>query len=148
MMNAATPSAYVDLADVGVTYRSPRGPVVALDGVTLQIREAEFLSVLGPSGCGKSTLLKCVAGLEACTTGHINVLGKPTDATGADGLIARQQFVELGETRGDQVAILKGVNPGDEIVTAGQLKLHNGSAVKVNNTVQPASNPAPDLPNT
>jgi len=78
----------------------------------------------------------------------VYVLGKPTDATGADGLIARQQFVELGETRGDQVAILKGVNPGDEIVTAGQLKLHNGSAVKVNNTVQPASNPAPNLPNT
>jgi NitT/TauT family transport system ATP-binding protein len=72
------PSPYVELDDVGVTYRSSRGPIVALDGVTLQIRSAEFLSVLGPSGCGKSTLLKCVAGLEDCSSGRISVLGKPT----------------------------------------------------------------------
>lgn len=68
-------------------------------------------------------------------------------AAGA-GLVARQRFVHLGETRGDQVAVLKGVRPGELIVTAGQLKLRNGAPVQINNAVQPSDNPAPNLPNT
>ncbi|HEY0872669.1 MAG TPA: efflux RND transporter periplasmic adaptor subunit [Vicinamibacterales bacterium] len=55
----------------------------------------------------------------------------------------RQQVVKLGGARGDQVAVLQGVNPGEEIVTSGVFKLRNGAAVQVNNTVQPANNPAP-----
>ncbi|HTN42645.1 MAG TPA: efflux RND transporter periplasmic adaptor subunit [Nitrospiria bacterium] len=65
---------------------------------------------------------------------------------GADGkpvLTARQTFVTVGETRGDQVAILKGIKPGDLVATSGQLKLKNGSAVVINNTVQPSNDPAP-----
>jgi membrane fusion protein, multidrug efflux system len=50
--------------------------------------------------------------------------------------------VKLGGTRGDQVAILTGVNPIDEVVTSGLFKLRTGVAVLVNNTVQPANNPA------
>jgi len=67
--------------------------------------------------------------------------------TGKADLIARQQFVTLGDTRGDQVAILSGVNPGDQVVTAGQLKLRNNAVVTVNNDVQPPNNPNPSLPN-
>jgi membrane fusion protein (multidrug efflux system) len=58
-------------------------------------------------------------------------------------LIARQRFVTLGETRGDQVAITKGVKPGEEIVTSGQLKLRNGAVIAINNAVPPTSNAAP-----
>ena len=58
-------------------------------------------------------------------------------------LVAKETFVTLGRTRGDQVAILKGVSEGDEVVTSGQLKLRNGSEVAVNNKVQPADSPAP-----
>ena len=54
----------------------------------------------------------------------------------------KQQFVKLGGTRGDQVAVLTGVNPSDEVVTSGLFKLRTGVAVLVNNTVQPANNPA------
>jgi membrane fusion protein, multidrug efflux system len=50
--------------------------------------------------------------------------------------IARQQFVKLGGTRGDFVAILKGVTPGQEVVTAGAFKLRNGMPVTVNNNVK------------
>jgi membrane fusion protein (multidrug efflux system) len=59
---------------------------------------------------------------------------------------ARQQFVRLGEARGDFIAILDGVKPGQEIVTAGAFKLRNGSPVAVNNTVQPKPelNPRPE----
>jgi membrane fusion protein, multidrug efflux system len=62
--------------------------------------------------------------------------GKPT-------LVARQTFVTVGPTRGDQVAILKGISEGDLVVTAGQLKLKNGSEVIVNNSVQPSNEAAP-----
>lgn len=58
-----------------------------------------------------------------------------------------QKFVTAGESRGDQIAILAGVNEGDEIVTGGQLKLKNGSLVAINNTVQPSNNPNPDVTN-
>jgi len=68
---------------------------------------------------------------------------KGKDADGKPQLIARQTFVTTGETRGDQVAIVKGVEDGDTVVTAGQVKLHNGSPVLINNAVQPANNPNP-----
>ena len=55
----------------------------------------------------------------------------------------RQQFVKVGPARGDQVAILSGVKPGEEVVTSGVFKLRNGAAVQVNNKVQPENNPAP-----
>jgi membrane fusion protein, multidrug efflux system len=55
----------------------------------------------------------------------------------------RQQVVKLGAARGDQVAVLSGIEPGDEIVTSGVFKLRNGAAIQVNNTVQPANSRAP-----
>lgn len=55
----------------------------------------------------------------------------------------RQQFVKLGASRGDQVAVVSGVKPGEEVVTSGVFKLRNGGAVLVNNKVQPSNNPAP-----
>jgi len=55
----------------------------------------------------------------------------------------RQQVVKLGAGRGDQIAVLSGINPGEEIVTSGVFKLRNGVPVQVNNKVQPANDPAP-----
>jgi membrane fusion protein (multidrug efflux system) len=55
----------------------------------------------------------------------------------------RQQVVKLGAARGDQIAVVSGINPGEEIVTSGVFKLRNGAPVRVNNKVQPANNPAP-----
>jgi membrane fusion protein (multidrug efflux system) len=55
----------------------------------------------------------------------------------------RQQFVKPGPARGDQVAVLSGINPGDEVVTSGVFKLRNGAAILVNNAVQPGNDPAP-----
>jgi membrane fusion protein (multidrug efflux system) len=65
---------------------------------------------------------------------------------GADGkpqLTARQTFITIGPTRGDQVAVLKGVEDGDTVVTAGQIKLHNGSLVLIDNSVTPTADAAP-----
>lgn len=68
--------------------------------------------------------------------------------TGAGGngkraFIARQVFVTTGETRGDQVAVLKGVKEGDIVVTSGQIKLHNGSPIEVNNAIVPTNEAHP-----
>ena len=68
---------------------------------------------------------------------------KGTDAAGKPKLTARQTFVTLGPTRGDQIAILKGVEDGDNVVTAGQIKLHNGSVVLIDNSVTPTADAAP-----
>jgi membrane fusion protein (multidrug efflux system) len=69
-----------------------------------------------------------------------------TDLKGENGQSyrgVRQQFVKLGGARGDQIAILSGVSPGDEVVTSGVFKLRNGMAVVVNNKVQPSNQRAP-----
>ena len=57
--------------------------------------------------------------------------------------IVHQAVVRTGPTRGDQVAVLAGLSEGAQIVTAGQIKLRQGSSVVVNNTVQPANDPNP-----
>lgn len=67
---------------------------------------------------------------------------------GKDYLGARQQFVKLGATRGDQVAVLEGVKPGDTVASAGVFKLRNGAHVQINNEQLPANSPAPTPPNT
>jgi membrane fusion protein (multidrug efflux system) len=70
---------------------------------------------------------------------------KGKDDKGQPKLQARQTFVTTGATRGDQVAVLKGVNAGDTVVTAGQMKLRDGAPVAVNNTIKPKddANPIP-----
>jgi membrane fusion protein (multidrug efflux system) len=75
-------------------------------------------------------------------TVYLVVDGKQTDG-GKPQLVARQTFVTTGPTRGDQVAVLKGVDDGDTVVTAGQIKLHNGSAVLIDNSVTPTADAAP-----
>ena len=57
--------------DVRCAYTSRRGRVVALDGVSFNVRPSEFVCVVGPSGCGKSTLLKIIAGLLEPTAGRV-----------------------------------------------------------------------------
>jgi len=69
---------------------------------------------------------------------------KAADAAGKPPqLIARQTFVTTGPTRGDQVAVLKGIDEGDLIVTAGQIKLHNGSTILIDNSITPTADAAP-----
>jgi membrane fusion protein (multidrug efflux system) len=57
--------------------------------------------------------------------------------------VAQQVFVKTGLVRGDQVAIVSGIEPGTEVVTSGGLKLKNGTPIKVDNSVQPANDPNP-----
>jgi membrane fusion protein (multidrug efflux system) len=68
------------------------------------------------------------------------------DVKGPDGKTfrgVRQQFVKLGGTRGDQVAVVSGLKPGEEVVTSGVFKLRSGAAVVVNNKILPADSATP-----
>jgi membrane fusion protein (multidrug efflux system) len=69
----------------------------------------------------------------------------PAQAASGPGLVVQQAFVTTGETRGDQVAILKGLKEGQQVVTSGQVKLKNGTSIVIDNSVVPANsaNPTP-----
>ncbi len=73
----------------------------------------------------------------------VYILGDMKSPDGKTYRGVHQQFVKLQGSRGDQVGIVSGINPGDEVVTSGVFKLRNGAAVAVNNKVQPENNPAP-----
>jgi len=68
---------------------------------------------------------------------------KAPNAVPADALIVQQAFVTTAGTRGDQVAIAKGLDEGVEVVTSGQIKLKNGAQITIDNSVQPANSPNP-----
>jgi NitT/TauT family transport system ATP-binding protein len=89
-MNAQAP---IVVDDVSHTYRPPRGrALLALDGVSLDVRPREFVALLGPSGCGKSTLLYLIGGFLPVEHGRILVDGRPVGAPGPDRGIVFQHF--------------------------------------------------------
>jgi membrane fusion protein (multidrug efflux system) len=67
----------------------------------------------------------------------------PAGSDGKPTLIADQVFVVTGDTRGDQVAVVKGIEEGATVVTVGQIKLKNGTPLEINNEVKMPNNPAP-----
>jgi membrane fusion protein, multidrug efflux system len=73
----------------------------------------------------------------------IFIVGDMRSPTGQTYRGVRQQFVKLGPSRGDQIAVLSGVTSGSEVVTSGAFKLRNGAAVRVNNEIQPGNDPRP-----
>jgi len=77
--------AAVELRDVFRVYPAPEGGVVALQGLTLEVREGEICVVLGPSGSGKSTLLRMLAALDTPTAGSVRVLGRDLARLGRRG---------------------------------------------------------------
>src|SRR5438067_8608453 len=88
-----TGQAQITIDRVSHVYRPPRGrPVLALEEVSLDVREREFVALLGPSGCGKSTLLYLIGGFLPTETGRILIDGKPVAGPGPDRGIVFQHF--------------------------------------------------------
>jgi NitT/TauT family transport system ATP-binding protein len=74
----------ITVRDLALVYQSERGPIPALRGISFDVTENEFVSLIGPSGCGKTTLLKTVGDLIAPTSGTIRIAGRPPSALRRD----------------------------------------------------------------
>ena len=82
-----------EVQDVVKIYKVPGGnDVQALNGVSLTVKENEFICVVGPSGCGKTTLLNIVAGLEPYDSGSVTIHGQPVIGPGPDRAVVFQQY--------------------------------------------------------
>ena len=82
----------VKIDNVRKVFNTRKGEMVALNGVSLDIHDNEFISVVGPSGCGKSTLLNIIAGLTAPTDGKVYCDGKEVAGTGTERGVVFQQY--------------------------------------------------------
>ena len=95
-------------------------------------------------GSGRSVIALPATAISYAPYGDsVFVVGDLKGPNGESYRGVRQQFVKLEGTRGDQVGVISGVKPGDEVVTSGVFKLRNAAAVLVNNKVQPGNNPSP-----
>ena len=85
------PPSKLAIEDVSKTFRTATGEILALDRVSLQVNEGEFVCLVGPSGCGKTTLLNIIAGLEKPDSGRVLADGKPVTSPGRDRLVMFQE---------------------------------------------------------
>jgi membrane fusion protein (multidrug efflux system) len=109
-----------------------------------KLRPGMFVKANIGLGTGESAVTVPTSAIKYAPYGDaVFIVEQVTGPKGDRYLGVRQQFVKLGNSRGDQVAIVSGIKDGEQVVTSGAFKLRNGAAVKVNNQVQPGNNPAP-----
>ncbi len=81
---------FVSIENVGQTFRTRKGPFVALRDINLQIAQGEFITLIGHSGCGKSTLLNLVAGLATPSSGALICAGREIAGPGPERAVVFQ----------------------------------------------------------
>src|SRR6202158_141130 len=109
-----------------------------------KLRPGMFVQVEMPLGASRSVIALPASAINYAPYGDsVFVITDLKDPTGKTYRGVRQHFVKVEGARGDQVAVISGLNPGAEVVTSGVFKLRNGAAVQVNNKVQPGNSPAP-----
>lgn len=109
-----------------------------------KLRPGMFVNVDVGVGASRNVITLPASAISYAPYGDsVFVIADMKDKKGNTYRGVRQQFVKVDGTRGDQVAVVSGINAGDEVVTSGVFKLRNGAAVQVNNKVQPGNNPAP-----
>jgi len=109
-----------------------------------RLRPGMFVEVEAKLGAGSTTVTLPASAVSYAPYG--NSIFVVRDLKGPNGKTYRgveQRFVKLGVSRGDQVSIVSGLKPGEEVVTSGVFKLRNGASVLVNNEIRPGNNPAP-----
>lgn len=88
--DAAVPRLVFD--GVSVVYPTPAGPMRAVDDLSLEIHQGDFVSIIGPSGCGKTTLMNLVAGFLVPTAGEVRLDGKRIVGPGPDRGVVFQDY--------------------------------------------------------
>jgi membrane fusion protein (multidrug efflux system) len=153
--------AEVRIASEGLAGAPPTGRITAIDSVVNEAtRNLEVQATLANPGgrLRPGTFVKAevavgtsqtVVALPASAISYapygdsVFVVGDLDGPGGKNYRGVRQQFVKLGGARGDQVAVVSGLKPGEEVVTSGAFKLRTGAAVRVHNETQPANETAP-----
>jgi len=109
-----------------------------------KLRPGMFVEVQVVVGASRSVVPLPASAISYAPYGDsVFVVTELKDQQGQPYRGVRQQFVKLGDARGDQIAVISGLEPGEEVVTSGVFKLRNGAAVRVNNTVRPSNSRAP-----
>jgi membrane fusion protein, multidrug efflux system len=109
-----------------------------------KLRPGMFVQVDLPLGASRTVIALPASAINYAPYGDsVYVITDLKDPSGKTYRGVQQHFVKVEGSHGDQVAIVSGINVGDEVVTSGVFKLRNGAAVQVNNKVQPGNNPAP-----
>jgi membrane fusion protein (multidrug efflux system) len=145
-----------DLPGIGFT-----GRITALDSVISEqtrniqvqaivtnkenkLRPGMFLQVELPLGQPREVVPLPASAINYAPYGDsVYVITDMKDAKGNPYRGVRQQVVKIEGSRGDQVAIISGINPGDEVVSSGVFRLRNGAPVLVNNSVKPQNSASP-----
>jgi membrane fusion protein (multidrug efflux system) len=109
-----------------------------------KLRPGMFVQVELPLGQPREVIPLPASAINYAPYGDsVFVVAEMKDAKGNTYRGVRQQVVKIDGSRGDQVGIVSGLNPGEEIVSSGAFRLRNGAPVQVNNTVKPSNSPSP-----
>ena len=92
MIGALDAALRLRFEDVGVDFPTAAGPMRVVDGVSLDVRQGEFVSIIGPSGCGKTTLLNIVGGFVKPTRGVVLLDDAPIAGPGPDRGVIFQEY--------------------------------------------------------
>ena len=90
-MSPETQPVKISIDSLSMSYRTDTAEILALDNISLDVRENEFLCILGPSGCGKTTLLNIIAGFLQPTSGHVRIGDRPIIGPGPDRVVVFQE---------------------------------------------------------
>ena len=119
---------------VQATFPNPRG----------QLRAGMYVTVQVVVGSGDAVVALPTSAINYAPYGNsVFIIEDMKGPNGKTYRGVRQQFVKLGRSQGDQIAVIDGVQPGQEVVTSGVFKLRPGAAVQVNNKTQPSNSPLP-----
>jgi membrane fusion protein, multidrug efflux system len=114
-----------------------------------KLRPGMFVEVKVTVGDGNHLITLPASAVSYAPYGNsVFVVKELQGASGQTYKGVEQRFVKLGGGRGDQVAIVSGLEPGEEIVTSGVFKLRNGAAILIDNTVQPSNQAHPKAENS
>ncbi len=109
-----------------------------------KLRPGTFVQVELVTGADRDVIELPATAINYAPYGDsVYVVSELKDQQGNTYRGVRQEFVKVDGARGDQVEVVSGIQPGDEVVSSGVFKLRNGAAVQVNNKVRPENNPAP-----
>jgi membrane fusion protein (multidrug efflux system) len=110
-----------------------------------KLRPGMFVEVELPLGKPREVIPLPASAINYAPYGDsVFVVAELKDPNGNSYRGVRQQVVKVDGTRGDQVAVVSGLNPGDEVVSAGVFRIRNGAPIQINNQVQPGNSPNPN----